>query len=137
MTETYYSTYDGICTVNYAYEKDGVIYYADLIKVSVSLETGKAVAVDSSGYLMNHTERTCPDKALSPDECRTSVSPSLKVISVRQAVIPLETGKEAFCYEFHCKDEEGQEALIYVDMLTGQEKDIMLLLYSDDGVLTK
>ena len=137
MTDTYYSTYDGICTVNYAYEKDGVIYYADLIKVSVSLETGEAVAVDSSGYLMNHTKRTYPEKILSAKECRKSVSPSLKVISTRQAVIPLETGKEAFCYEFHCKDEEGQEALIYVDMLTAQEKDIMLLLYSDDGVLTK
>lgn len=137
MTETYYSTYDGICTVNYAYEKESVIYYADLIKVSVSLETGEAVAVDSSGFLMNHIKRTCPDGTLSLGECSESVSPSLQVISTRQAVIPLETGKEAFCYEFHCKDEEGQEALIYIDMVTGEERDIMLLLYSDDGVLTK
>ncbi len=137
MTETYYSTYDGICTVNYAFEKDGVIYYPDLIKVSISLETGGAVAVDSSGYLMNHRERTCEEETLSFGECKKSVSSELDIISVRQAVIPLETGKESFCYEFHCKDEEGQEALIYIDMATGEEKDIMLLLYSDDGVLTK
>lgn len=137
MTETYYNTYDGICTVNYAYEKEGVIYYADLIKVSVSLETGEPVALDSSGYLMNHTERNLPEETGSSDKCRESVSPYLKIISVRQAVIPLDTGKEVFCYEFHCKDEEGREALIYVNTATGKEEDIMLLLYSDDGVLTK
>ncbi len=137
MTETYYSTYDGICTVNYAYEKDGVIYYADLIKVGISLETGEAVAVDSSGYLMNHRERKCDENTLSSEECRKSLQPSLKVLSSRKAVIPLKTGKEALCFEFHCKDEEGQEALVYVDAVTGEERDIMLLLYSDGGVLTK
>lgn len=137
MAETYYSTYDGICTVNYAYVNEGVYYYADLIKVSVSLETGEVVALDSSGYLMNHTDRKLEGKNMTFGQCSEAVSDDLTVISSRQAVIPLETGKEAFCYEFHCKDEDNQEALIYVNMQTGEEEDIMLLLYSDDGVLTK
>lgn len=137
MAETYYSTYDGICTVNYAYEKNGVIYYADLIKVSISLENGDLISLDARGYLMNHTERKQEGKTLSFGQCSKAVSDDLTVISSRQAVIPLETGKEAFCYEFHCKDGDGQEALVYVNMHTGEEEDIMLLLYSDGGVLTK
>ncbi len=137
MRETYYSTYDGICTVNYAYEKDGVICYSDLIKVSVSLETGKAVAFDSRGYLMNHRKREIEEKIITVDECRELISPYLSVISSRLSFIPLETGKEALCYEFRCKDRDGQESLVYINAQSGKEENILLLLYSDDGVLTK
>ncbi|MCQ2462812.1 MAG: germination protein YpeB, partial [Clostridia bacterium] len=54
MKSTYYSVYDGICTVNYAYEKNGIMYYPDLIKVSISLETGDICELDARGFLMNH-----------------------------------------------------------------------------------
>lgn len=137
VRETYYSTYDGICTVNYAYEKDGIIFYADLIKVSISLETGKAVALDSRGWLMNHREREMKRSLLPLNECRTTLSPYLSVMSEKLAVIPLETGKEALCYEFHCRDRKGQELLVYINAESGKEENILLLLYSDDGVLTK
>ena len=137
MRETYYSTYDGICTVNYAYEKDGIICYSDLVKVSISLETGMAVALDSRGYLMNHRERKAEKNILSLKECRKILSPFLSVMSSDTAYIPLETGKEALCYEFHCKSPEGQEVLVYINAQSGKEENILLLLYSDGGVLTK
>lgn len=137
MRETYYSAYDGICTVNYACEKSGITHYPDLIKVSVSLETGKAVAFDSRGYLMNHKERKVSKNILSAEKCREILSPVLSVISERPAFIPLETGKEALCYEFHCKTGHGQEVLVYINAQSGKEEDVLLLLYSDDGVLTK
>ncbi len=137
MRETYYSTYDGICTVNYAYEKDGVICYSDLVKVSVSLETGRAVAFDSRGYLMNHRERKTEKDILPEKKCRKILSPFLSVISSKKAFIPLETGKEVLCYEFHCKDKDEQEVLVYINALSGKEENILLLLYSDSGVLTK
>lgn len=137
MRESYYSTYDGICTVNYAFEKDGITFYSDLIKVSVSLETGSTVALDSRGYLMNHRERKITDNIMTYEECMKLLSPNLQIISSRLAFIPLETGKEAMCYELHCKDKEGQEALVYINSSSGKEENILLLLYSDDGVLTK
>lgn len=137
MRETYYTTYDGICTVNYAYEKDGVICYSDLVKVSVSLETGKAVAVDSRGYLMNHRERESEKERLSEKKCRKILSPYLSVISSKLTFIPLETGKEALCYEFRCKDSDNREMLVYINAVSGKEENILLLLYSDGGVLTK
>ncbi len=137
MTETYYSTYDGICTVNYAYEKDGITCYSDLIKVSISLETGKAVAFDGRGYIMNHWDREVRKSILPLDACKKILSPFLSAISAKLAFIPLETGEEALCYEFHCKDKEGREVLVYINAENGKEENILLLLYSDDGVLTK
>ncbi len=137
VRETYYSTYDGICTVNYAYEKDGITFYSDLIKVSISLETGKAVELDSRGWLMNHRERRIKEAMLSAEECRSLLTPYLTFISARLAFIPLETGEETLCYELHCRDAEGQEALVYINAESGKEENILLLLYSDGGVLTK
>lgn len=137
MAENYYSTYDGICTVNYAYEKDGITCYSDLIKVSISLETGIATALDSRGYLMNHRDRDMKKGILPIDYCREILSPLLTVISVKLAVIPLETGKEALCYEFHCRDKDGREVLVYINAENGKEENILILLYSDGGVLTK
>lgn len=137
MTDSYYSVYDGICTVNYAYEDDDIIHYSDLIKVSISLETGKAVGLDARGYLMNHYDRNLPDIKASEKGSENVVSDSLNILSSRLALIPLETGKEALCYEFHCKDENGNEVLVYVNCETGKEQDIMLLLYQDGGILTR
>ena len=53
------------------------------------------------------------------------------------ALIPGKDGKERLCYELHVADKSKQEALIYVDITTGEEADVLLLLYSDKGVLTK
>ena len=40
------------------------------------------------------------------------------------------------CYEFLCKDKEGQQVLVYVDAKTGEEEQILLVYASEDGVLT-
>lgn len=137
MEDTYYSVYDGICTINYAYKSNGIIYYSDLIKIGIALDTGEIASIDAMAYLMNHKERTLSGKTLSKQDAIKLLASGLSVISVREAVIPLETGKEAFCYEIHCKDSSGQEVLVYIDCATGEERDILLLLYSDDGILTK
>ncbi len=51
--------------------------------------------------------------------------------------IPPGGGYEKYAYELLCADADGQDVLIYVDTLTGQEDDILLLLYADGGALTK
>ena len=70
MRESYYSVYDGVCTINFAYTENGIIHYSDLIKVSVSLETGKVVALDASGHLMNHTERDIYDEKITAEQAK-------------------------------------------------------------------
>ncbi len=137
MKESYYSTQDGICTVNFAYENEGVICYPDLIKLSVSLETGNIISFDARGYIMNHTDRPPVQSKISADEAKMSVSDYLTVMSSRLAVIPTDYKTEKAAYEFHCKTPDEQEVLVYIDVLTAKEDDILLLLYSDGGILTK
>ena len=137
MKESYYSTQDGICTVNFAYENEGVICYPDLIKLSVSLETGNIISFDARGYIMNHTDRPPVQSKISADEAKMSVSDYLTVMSSRLAIIPTDYKTEKAAYEFHCKTPDEQEVLVYIDVLTAKEDDILLLLYSDGGILTK
>ncbi len=137
MEESYYSTDDGICTVNFALNEYGVTCYPDLIKVSVSLDSGNIVSYDASGFIMNHTARQFDEPKISEDEARKSVSPLLQVMSSKRAVIPTSYETEQDTYEFHCKSESGQEFLVYIDTETGFEDDILILLYSDNGILTK
>ena len=137
MKESYYSTQDGICTVNFAYEDEGVICYPDLIKLSISLETGNIISFDARGYIMNHTDRPPVQSKISADEAKMSVSDYLTVMSSRLAIIPTDYKTEKMAYEFHCKTPDEQEVLVYIDVLTAKEDDILLLLYSDGGILTK
>lgn len=136
MTGTYYSVYDGVCTVNYAYNQNGVICYPDLIKVSISLETGDITALDARTYLANHTEHNT-SFTLGEDDVRARVNKALDIISIKKSVIPTESEGEYSCYEIHCSDTQGNEALIYIDGKTGQEREILLMTYSDGGVLVK
>ncbi len=137
MSGNYYSTYDDVCTVNFAYKENGITYYSDLIKVGIAMDTGEVVSFDAGGYLTNHQKRTLPSELLSEEECRKILGNHLQIIDVSKALIPLDTGKELLCYEYHCKDKNGNEVLVYIDCQTGKEEEIMLLLYADDGVLTK
>lgn len=137
MKDSYYSVNDGVCTINFAYMLDGTICYPDLIKVSISLETGNVLSFDARGYIMNHTQRTLETPKITQEQAAKSVSPLLRIISVESAVIPTESKGEKQTYEFHCKAQDDSELLVYIDKQTGFEDDILLLLYSDGGILTK
>lgn len=137
MESSYYSVYDGICTVNYAWKNDDVIYYSDLVKVSISLDSGALVGFDAKPYLLHHRTRSFENPTVTENEAAKKLSPVLTITEHEMAAIPLDTGKEALCHEFHCKDAEGQEVLVYIDALTGEQRDLLILLYSDGGVLTK
>lgn len=138
IKESYYSTNDGICTINFAYYEDGVTYYTDLIKVSVSLDEGKITAFDATGYLMNHRERKIPQKVkYTLENGKKLLKKDLKVISYKKTYIPTEWETEEYAYEYHCKANDGNEILVYIDPVTGEEIDILILLYSDGGRLTK
>ncbi|MDR1631114.1 MAG: germination protein YpeB [Oscillospiraceae bacterium] len=137
MKESYYSTADGICTINFAYTENEIIYYPDLIKVSVALDTGRVVSVDARGYIMNHHKRSIDQAPLSINDCAAKLATGLQILKTSQAVIPKDNGDERFTYEFHCKDAAGQEVLIYIDPKNGDEAEILLLMYADGGILTK
>lgn len=137
MKDSYYMTSDGICVVNFAYMQDDVILYPDLIKVGVALDTGEIVSFDARGYLVNHTQRDLPSPKYSFENAKAVVSPYLAILDYRKALIPMPSGSEELCYEFHCKSSSGDEVLVYVNTQTCMESQILLLLYTDGGILTK
>ena len=139
MQESYYAINDNICLVNFNYaEENGVLYYADLIKVGVAMDTGNVVRFEANGYLTNHCTRTLQPGSVTQAQAQRNLSTDLQVQNVKSCVIPKENGTEAPCYEFHCKSKTTQdEVLVYVNTQTGQEEDIKLLLYSDEGTLVK
>ena len=137
MKESYYAISDGQCTINFAYTENGITYYPDLIKITVALDTGEIIGVDARGYLTNHHQRSGLVISLTQEQAQKSVSPDLSIISSRLCVIPTSGSNELLCYEFHCADKDAKEYLVYIDTQTGQEDNILLLLYSDNGTLTK
>ena len=135
LQESYYVTANGICTINYAYEHEGVTYYSDLVKVGVALDDGSIVAFSATGYLMNHTERAFEEPALSLEEARAVLSPNLQVEREGMACVPTSGLNEVLCYEFECSGENGDRVLVYVNASTGMEENIFILLMSDGGTL--
>lgn len=138
MKESYYSVANNICTINFAYSKNDVYYYSDLIKCGVSMSDGSIVSLDAQTYLTNHIEREGFKAKLSADECQKRVSKYLSVNSVKRCVIPKESGAEVMCYEFACTSKDtGEDALVYINSSTGNEEDIMLLINTENGTLVK
>ena len=135
MVTTYTASNDGICTVNFACKQGSFICYPDLIKVSVSLTDGRITAFEASDYLMNHKERELPPFGITPDEAMKDIIGTVTKISA--AVIPGKDGTERYTYELLCEGTDGQHILVYKDIETGEEADILILLYSDNGTLTK
>lgn len=135
MKESYYSINNGICTINYAYSKNNVICYPDLIKIGVALDNGEIISYNSTGYLMNHSDRNLPGKIITQDEAKGRLSKYLKPEDSNLAVIPTAGLNEVLCYEFECTGENKDKVLVYINAQTGLEEQIFVVLSSDNGIL--
>lgn len=135
MKESYYTLGDGVCTINYAYCKDEIVAYPDLVKVSIALDNGEIIAFDATGYLMNHISRSKPTDIKDLFAVRTNLSPRLKVEKNQLAFIPTAGLNEVLCYEFDCTGENGEKLLVYLNAQSGLEEQIFIVLSSDNGKL--
>ena len=137
FTETYFFTDEGVCVINFAYLDGKTVCYTDLVKVGVAMDTGEIMLYEASGYLTNHTDRAFETAAVSAEEAAKTVSNRLKIRETSLALIPTKGGGEKRCYEFVCLTEDGREILVYINAVTKEEEDILILLKSDGGTLTK
>ncbi len=136
METTYYMIEYGVCTINFAYKEEGVLFYPDLIKVGVSLGDGGIASFDARGYIMNHSDREPVQPKKTSEEAAKLLSEGLSVESVRRAVIPTEGGSEVYCWEFVCKAGDGTDIIEYFNSDTLREEDILILLKNENGTLT-
>ena len=133
MEMSYYSRFDGILTVNYAAVQNGVVLYPDLIKVQLSMKDGAVIGVEAGNWLLNHTERALPLPALSEEEAVARIGTMLTPLAARLCVIPVNEG-EALCYEIRATD--GADAfLVYIDAMTGAERELMQVVSDESGSL--
>ncbi|MEE1056021.1 MAG: germination protein YpeB [Acutalibacteraceae bacterium] len=135
MEDSYYVTNNSVCTINFAYNDNGITCYGDLIKVGVSTTDGKIISYNAEGYIMNHTNRKFETDTLTMKDAQKSVSSFLNVVNNKKALIPMSNGKEILCYEFTCTGNNDENVLVYINAKNGLEEQIYILLQSDGGTL--
>ena len=136
MTESYYTVFENIITINFAYEESGVKVYTDLIKVSIDMSDGSCTGFESRGYIMSHRDRTLERPAVSFEDARSKISSELEVLDNSIAIIPTSGLNEVLCYEFLCSDSDGNQILVYIDVMTGEEENMLVLIEDENGTLT-
>lgn len=134
MQAVWVSNYNSVYYINYAYCRDDVIYYSDLMVLQVDAGTMTLVGVEARNYWYNHRERSLPSPALSAVEARQTVSLDLQVEGVRLALIPTDGGGELLTYEIG-GTRGNDRYFVYVDATSGQEYKIMRVIDSAQGQL--
>ena len=114
MKQTYYLKNEGVITINYAYQQDGVLMYPDLIKLKVALDNGQILGIETTGYLNNHTQRDVSKVKITKEQAKEKLNKNLNIQSETLAIIPTEWKTEKLCYEFKGKVEET-EYLVYIN----------------------
>ncbi len=103
----------------FVYEKDGVAYYPDEIKVKVCRTRGLVTGFDAGKYLKNHKVRPEVEVKLNLEQAQSKLHKGMEVESSRLAVV--RAGKEErSAYEFVCSY-MGEKYLIYTDAVNGEE----------------
>ena len=119
------------CNLNFAYEQDGVIFYPDMIKVKVCEERGIVTGMEGISYVLNHTERTVADAAVSEDEAKSKINSGFEIEGSRLTVIPFDN-EEVMAYEFY-GNYGGNDYYIYVDAATGEEIQVFTVIGTKQG----
>lgn len=135
MTVTYTICRDNILTVNFATLEGDVVCYPDLVKVSIALDGGQVVGVESHNYLVNHHTRELEPVQVSLAEAQLIVGTGLDILTHQMVVIPTSGQNEVLCHEFKCRCDSGTHILVYVNAVTGDEEDILILLEDETGSL--
>ncbi len=107
----------------FVYEKDGVAYYPDEIRVKVCRTRGLVSGFDATKYLQSHGGRDELKVNFTLAEAQNKLHEGLRVESSRLAVIATERG-ERTAYEFLCN--YGEESyFVFVDAVSGEEISIV------------
>lgn len=131
MEMSYMSLFDGILTVNFAAVQDGVVLYPDLVKVQVSMRDGAVIGLEPAGYLMNHVQRVIEIPRITEEEALMRIGSALTAEGARLCVIP-ENDAEYLCYEISATDGTGS-FLVYIDAMTGVERELMQVVTDGSG----
>lgn len=137
MQASYHTTYETVMTINFHSYENGTLSYPDLIKVGVALDDGSVVRLDASGFAMNYHVRPAAQPAVDLDSARKTVADNLTIQREILCYIPTTGQHEVLCWEFACVSAESGHVLQYVNCETGQIENLLLLIESSNGTLTR
>lgn len=135
MESTYYIEQNNIATINFAYKQDNVTVYADLVKVSIALDNGEILGFESAGYLFSHRPRNIATPKISAEQAKSLINPDLNPTYSGLAIIPTDVKTEVLVYEFTGKV-NGRDFIVYINVETGNEEDILIIVNTPNGILT-
>ena len=136
LKESYYTIFENRITVNFAYSENDVICYPDLIKVSVALDNGEIIGIESYGFIMNHKNRNISEPDISKSQAEAVINKDLKILSSGVCIIPTSGKNEMLCYEVKTLSPENIHYIFYVNCQTGYEENVFILIEDSNGVLT-
>lgn len=134
MEPSYAQYYAGTVVLNYAALQNGVILYADLVKVYVDRDAETVIGLDAQNYCFHHRTRHVAAPELSEQDAIDRISDALTLESVRLALIPKCNTVEVLCYECKC-EKDGVFYIVYINAATGAEEEIFEVINSDEGDL--
>lgn len=133
MEATYSEIKDNISYISFAYTRDDITFYPDIINVQVAMDNGQILAVEALNYLMSHHSREVEKPIVSKDEARRLAESTMEEIErIRLAVIPQPALKEVLTYEIRGTSAE-EIYLIYVNAKTGDEEQILKVIKENKG----
>jgi len=135
VKESYYRYEGNNLIINYSYVQDGWVLYPDLLKVIVAMDNCEITGYEATGYIMNHSLRQPPVQIMTEEQVRERITKDMRISAVSKALIPLDGGREVFCYEVKGEFMDKQ-ILVYLNAQTGEEENILILLDTPDGTLT-
>ena len=98
------------------------------------------VQVSTDKYVFDHVRvmgplRDYTQVEVSIEDAKEKLNKKIGILSEGKAIIPDDVGNEKYCYEFKGKVED-KEFLVYVDVYTGEEENILIILETEGGTLT-
>lgn len=135
MEESYFTNENGVLTINYAYNQNGVICYPDLIKVKVALDNGEILGLETQSYLNSHHVREIPKAGISMQDAEKKINSKLEILSRKIAVIPTDWKTELTTYEFKGRIED-RNFIVYINIENGKEEKIFMILDTPGGTFT-
>lgn len=117
--------FSNIATISFVPDRNGVLYYPELVKVQVAQDNGEILGFDSTAYLTFHDSReTQPGSAkITEAQIRKTINPHLRTERVQLAQVLDEMYNKVLCYEV--QGTQGPDRyLIYYNAASGKEEKI-------------
>lgn len=124
------SAENGVAFINLAPKVNGIVYYADLVKVKIALDDGTLLGVEASGYCrFRHGGDEAP--TISEATARALAGRELSVEKVTLASVP-SGDDETLCYELFGSYED-MRYFVYVNAYDGTLERVLRVVSDSSG----